>query len=60
MQIKKKEKNIPCGILVHYALRTILKLRYHRNRIATSRANKRPARTRAGIKHPFLHSVDRN
>jgi len=45
--------------LVHYALRTIPELRHHRNRIATGRAAKGPARTRAGIKYPFLLPVDR-
>ena len=45
---------------IHYALSTIPELRHHRNRIATGRAGIDPARTRAGIKHPFLCPVDRD
>jgi len=46
--------------LIHYTFRTISKLRDYRNRIATGRAGKSPARTRAGTKHPLLLPVDRN
>jgi len=58
--IHPKRKNLPYRTLVNNSLRPVSKLRHHRNRIATGRAGKGPARTRAGIKHPFLRPVDRD
>jgi hypothetical protein len=43
-----------------YTISPIPKLRHHRDRIAARRHGKCPARTRAGIKHPFLRPVDRD
>jgi len=58
--IHPKKKNLPYRTLINYTLSTIPELRNNRNRIAAGRAGKGPARTRAGIKHPLLHPVDRD
>jgi hypothetical protein len=58
--MNSKKINLPYQTLANYFLRPISKPRHHRNRIAAGRAGKRPARTRAGIKHPFLCPVDRD
>jgi len=53
-----KKKNLQHSF-VNYTLRTIPELRHHRNHIGDGRTGNGPARTRAGIKHPFLLTVDR-
>jgi len=58
--IHPKKKNLPYQTLINYTLSTIPELRDNINRIATGRAGKGPARTRAGIKYPFLLSIDRD
>ena len=46
--------------LVNHALSPVSKLRNYAHRIGAGGAGKRPARTRAGIKYPFLRPVDRD